>query len=54
MMRAVVYSKEGQLSIGSAPIPSPGESQVLLKVITSAINRADILQVGLYILNKNA
>jgi tumor protein p53-inducible protein 3 len=45
----VCYTKEGQLSIQSLDIPSPKEGHVLIKVITSAINRADILQKkGLY------
>lgn len=45
MMRAVCYTKEGQLSIQSVPTPELRDGYVLLKVVTSAVNRADILQV---------
>jgi NADPH:quinone reductase len=46
-MRAAVITKPGGpevLSIESRPVPSPGPDDVLVRVHTSAINRADVLQ----------
>lgn len=51
-MRAAVipsYGDEDVLTIGEVPSPSPGPDEVLVDVIASAMNRADLLQRrGLY------
>ncbi len=45
-MRAVVADGSGGLALVERPVPSPGESEVLVKVETAGINRPDILQRG--------
>ena len=48
-MRAVVADGSGGLALVERPVPSPGESEVLVKVEAAGINRPDILQRrGLY------
>lgn len=43
-MRGAVVA-QGQVSIGSGiPVPVPKDSEVLLRVYATALNRADILQ----------
>ncbi len=45
-MRAVVADGSGGLALVERPVPSPGESEVLVKVEAAGINRPDILQRG--------
>ena len=49
MMRAAQFEVGGPelLRVGEAPIPELKPKEVLLKVFTTAINRADTLQVSL-------
>lgn len=51
-MRAVVldeYGNEDVLGIREIPNPTPGPDEVLVQVVSSALNRADLLQrMGLY------
>lgn len=48
-MKVVIYDDKGGLSISSDEIKSPAANEVLVKVIGSGINRADLLQrKGLY------
>ena len=49
VMRAAQFEPGGpeKLSTGSVPKPTLKEHQVLIKVVASAINRADTLQVTL-------
>ncbi|MBF6570811.1 MAG: NAD(P)H-quinone oxidoreductase [Candidatus Binataceae bacterium] len=46
-MKAIVYDHPGDesvLKLGEAPDPKPGPDQLLIKVITAGINRADLMQ----------
>ena len=47
-MRAVQFEVGGveKMSLGSVPIPNLKEKHVLVKVMATAINRADTLQVS--------
>jgi NADPH2:quinone reductase len=51
-MRAVVLDEKGGpevLRIREVPDPTPGPEEVLVEVISTAVNRADLLQrMGLY------
>ena len=48
-MKAVLVKPDDQLEIGEAPVPIPGEDDLLVQVKSTALNRADILQrKGLY------
>ena len=49
MMRAAAIDQPGgpeKLYVGEAPIPALRQREVLIRVITTAINRADTLQVS--------
>ena len=51
-MKAVIQSANGSpqvLQLGEAPLPEPGEDQLLVRVRASALNRADTMQrKGMY------
>jgi putative PIG3 family NAD(P)H quinone oxidoreductase len=48
-MRAILYDEEGNLRWGEAPTPEPGPGEVRLRVVSTSVNRADLLQKrGLY------
>jgi len=51
-MQAVVMSEPGGpevLSVGSVPVPTPVAGEIRVRVATSGVNRADLLQrTGLY------
>ena len=51
-MRAVIAAEPGGpevLSVGELPDPVPGRGEVLLDVVATAVNRADLLQrMGFY------
>ena len=48
IMKAASYSPGGpeNLSIAEVEMPEPGEAEVRIKVMATAINRADTLQVA--------
>jgi NADPH2:quinone reductase len=52
MMNVVEITKPGGpevLQLGTAPVPAPGEGEVLIRVAAAGVNRPDILQrMGLY------
>jgi len=45
-MQAIVASSEGGLTWQQVPDPSPGAGEVLIKVATAGVNRADLLQAA--------
>ncbi len=47
IMRQIEITQPGPaevLKIGSAPVPTPGEGEVLIEVQAAGVNRADLLQ----------
>jgi len=48
-MRAVIAKGGGELAIVERPVPTPGPSEVLVKIAAAGVNRPDVLQSkGLY------
>ena len=43
-MRAITVSPEGELSVSVIPDPTPGPDEVVIKVVSAGVNRADLLQ----------
>ena len=54
MMKAVQFQPDGpeNLFVASVQQPVPKDQEVLIKVVTTAINRADTLQVRTRVWNK--
>lgn len=49
MMKAAQFEKgckPEEMTVGEVPVPSPRSGEILLKIHSSAINRADTLQVS--------
>ena len=44
MMKAIEIDPEGELKLCERPVPAPGEGEVLIRVVASGMNRADLLQ----------
>jgi NADPH:quinone reductase len=43
-VRQIEVAPSGELALGGAPTPVPGEGEVLIKVQAAGVNRADVLQ----------
>jgi putative PIG3 family NAD(P)H quinone oxidoreductase len=43
-MRAIVHAGEAPLKLAETPVPTPGESEILIRVAAAGVNRPDLLQ----------